>query len=70
MWCEYVNYLIWLLTYTFDGNDDNTYYNTEVSLLGILLWSVLAIVVLIIVSWWWIPLRFLINIARKIRRSL
>lgn len=61
MWCEYCNHLMYFIIYTMEGNDDNIYYNTEVGLLAILIWSAIAFVVLIFLSWWLIPLRFLLS---------
>jgi len=60
MWCEYVNKLIAFNDYTIEGYTES-YYENETNPLGIIGWTIITILVIIVLSWWMIPARILLS---------
>ena len=60
MWCEYVNKLIAFNNYTIEEYTES-YYENETNPLGVIGWTIITILVIIVLSWWMIPARILLS---------
>ena len=66
MICELHNKMCDVMEYTFDGKIDGYMHVKEVSLYAFIYMLVLCIVILMLFTWWLIPLRIIFSPPNKI----
>jgi len=61
MICEYYNSLMDTCGFIIDGEIDTIMHKCEVALFNVIFWTFCTLILILCVSWWLIPLRFISN---------